>query len=158
MHAQIHTIAFWGIEAIAVTVQTYIANGMLAMAIIGLADKAVAESPEGVRVVLASIRFALPPKRISVKLALADVLKEGAHFVLLIALGLMVTIGMVPRGWQLHANLARKGLCVPMLLSALTSLINKSCWIMRPKIGCERQWTRRFYRLAPIIKSCGFSA
>jgi len=40
MHAQIHTIAFRGIEAIDVTVQIHIANGLPAMVIVGLADKA----------------------------------------------------------------------------------------------------------------------
>ena len=97
MHAKIHTIAFWGIETIAVTVQIHIANGLPAMAIVGLADKAVAESRERVRAALASIGLALPPKRIAVNLAPADVLKEGAHFDLPIALGLMVAMGVVPR-------------------------------------------------------------
>jgi len=54
------------------------------MAIVGLADKAVAESPERVRAALSSIGLALPPKRIAVNLAPADVLKEGAHFDLII--------------------------------------------------------------------------
>jgi predicted ATPase with chaperone activity len=67
------------------------------MAIVGLADKAVAESRERVRAALASIGLALPPKRIAVNLAPADVLKEGAHFDLPIALGLMVAMGVVPR-------------------------------------------------------------
>ncbi len=97
MHAKIHTIAFRGIETIAVTVQIHIANGLPAIAIVGLADKAVAESRERVRVALASIGLALPPKRIAVNLAPADVLKEGAHFDLPIALGLMVAMGVVPR-------------------------------------------------------------
>ena len=80
MHAQIHTIAFWGIETIAVTVQIHIANGLPAMAIVGLADKAVAESREHVRAALSSIGLALPPKWIAVNLAPADVLKEGGAF------------------------------------------------------------------------------
>ena len=49
MHAKIHTIAFRGIEKIAVTAQIHIANGLPAMAIVGLADKTVAESRERVR-------------------------------------------------------------------------------------------------------------
>ena len=76
MHAKIHTIAFRGIETIAVTVQIHIANGLPAMAIVGLADKAVAESRERVRAALASIGLALPPKRIAVNLAPADVLNK----------------------------------------------------------------------------------
>jgi predicted ATPase with chaperone activity len=97
MHAQIHTIVFRGIETIAVTVQIHIANGLPAMAIIGLADKAVAESREHVRASLASIGLALLPKRIVVNLAPADVSKEGAHFDLPAALGLMVAMGVVSR-------------------------------------------------------------
>ncbi|MGA0972891.1 MAG: magnesium chelatase domain-containing protein, partial [Candidatus Puniceispirillaceae bacterium] len=93
MHAQIHTIAFRGIETIDVTVQIHIANGLPAMAIVGLADKAVAESRERVRAALSSIGLALPPKRIAVDLAPADVLKKDAHFDLPIALGLMVAMG-----------------------------------------------------------------
>jgi len=54
------------------------------MVIVGLADKAEAESPERVRAALSSIGLALPPKRIAVNLAPADVLKEGAHFDLII--------------------------------------------------------------------------
>ena len=42
MHAKIHSIAFRGIETITVTVQIHIANGLPAMAIVGLADKTVA--------------------------------------------------------------------------------------------------------------------
>ena len=65
----------------------HIANGLPAIAVVGLADKAVAESRGRVRAALSLIGLALPSKRIAVNLALADVLKEGAHFVLPIALG-----------------------------------------------------------------------
>ena len=75
----------------------HIANGLPAIAVVGLADKAVAESRERVRAALSSIGLALPPKRISVNLAPADVLKEGAHFDLPIALGLLVAIGLIPQ-------------------------------------------------------------
>ena len=97
MHASIKTVAFRGIDTIPVEVQVHLANGLPAMAIVGLADKAVAESRERVRAALASIGLALPPKRIAINLAPADVVKEGAHFDLPIALGLLVAIGSVPR-------------------------------------------------------------
>ena len=76
MYTQIHTIAFRSIKTIAVTVQIHIANGLPAIAIVGLADKAVAESRERVGTALASIGLALPPKRIAVNLAPADVLNK----------------------------------------------------------------------------------
>lgn len=95
MHALVQTIAFRGIDTIPVDVQVHIANGLPTIAIVGLADKAVAESRERVRAALSSIGLALPPKRIAVNLAPADVVKEGAHFDLPIALGLMIAMGVV---------------------------------------------------------------
>ena len=97
MHASVRTVAFRGIDTIPVDVQVHVANGLPSMAIVGLADKAVAESKERVRAALASIGLALPPKRIAINLAPADVVKEGAHFDLPIALGLLVAIGSIPR-------------------------------------------------------------
>ena len=96
MHASIKTVSFRGFDTIPVEVQVHVANGLPAMAIVGLADKAVAESRERVRAALASIGLALPPKRIAINLAPADVVKEGAHYDLPIALGLLVAIGTVP--------------------------------------------------------------
>ena len=46
MHALIQTVAFRGIDTIPVNVQVHIANGLPAIAVVGLADKAVAESRE----------------------------------------------------------------------------------------------------------------
>ena len=66
MHALVQTIAFRGIDTILVDVQVHIANGLPTIAIVGLADKAVAESRERVRAALSSIGLALPPKRIAV--------------------------------------------------------------------------------------------
>lgn len=94
MHALVQTIAFRGIDTIPVEVQVHIANGLPTIAIVGLADKAVAESRERVRAALSSIGLALPPKRIAVNLAPADVVKEGVHFDLPIALGLLMAMGL----------------------------------------------------------------
>jgi magnesium chelatase family protein len=80
MHAQIHTVAFRGIDTIEVTVQIHIGSGLPTVTIVGLADKSVAGSSERVRAALSSLGLALPPKRIAVNLAPADLLKEGAHF------------------------------------------------------------------------------
>ena len=68
---------------------------MPTIAIVGLADKAIAESRERVRAALSSIRLALPSKRIAVNLASADEVKEGTHFDLPIALGLLIAMGVV---------------------------------------------------------------
>ena len=64
--------------------------------VVGLADKAVAESRERVRAALAAIGLALPFKRITVNLAPADLPKEGSHYDLPIALGLLAAMGVLP--------------------------------------------------------------
>lgn len=95
MFARVTTVAFEGIEARAVDVQVQISSGMPAFTIVGLPDKAVAESRERVRGALNAIGLALPPKRITVNLAPADLPKEGSHYDLPIALGVMASAGAI---------------------------------------------------------------
>lgn len=95
MVARVHTVAFKGIDVLPVTVEVHIANGLPAFTIVGLPDKAVAESKERVRAALLSTGVSLPAKRITINLAPADVLKEGSHFDLPIALGLLTACGIL---------------------------------------------------------------
>jgi magnesium chelatase family protein len=95
--AHVYTVAFQGIEAREVDVQVHIGeSGGGQFNIFGLADKAVAESRKRVRAALAAIGLALPFKRITVNLAPADLPKEGSHYDLRIALGLLAAIGVIP--------------------------------------------------------------
>lgn len=90
------TVAFVGVEARPVDVQVQIAGGAAAFVIVGLADKAVAESRERVRAAFASLGLALPSGRIVVNLAPADLPKEGAHYDVPIALAVMAAVGAAP--------------------------------------------------------------
>jgi magnesium chelatase family protein len=95
--AHIYTVAFQGIEAREVDVQVHVGEtGGGQFNVVGLADKAVAESRERVRAALAAIGLALPFKRITVNLAPADLPKEGSHYDLPIALGLLAAMGVLP--------------------------------------------------------------
>jgi magnesium chelatase family protein len=97
--AHVYTVAFQGIEALPVDVQVHISeSGGGQFNLVGLADKAVAESRERVRAALAAIGLALPWKRITVNLAPADLPKEGSHYDLPIALGLLAGMGVLPAG------------------------------------------------------------
>ena len=96
MVARVRTVAFQGIEAVPVDVQVMAAPGKINMHIVGLPDKAVAESRERVQAALHASGLALPPKKVTVNLAPADLPKEGSHFDLPIALGLMATLGAIP--------------------------------------------------------------
>jgi magnesium chelatase family protein len=95
MVAQINTVAFAGIEVLPIEVQVAISGGVPYFPIVGLPDKAVGESRERVRAALNAIGLALPAKHITVNLAPADVQKEGTHFDLPIALGLLVVMGVI---------------------------------------------------------------
>jgi len=96
MVAHIDTVAFLGVEARLVNVQVHLAGGVPAFTLVGLGDKAVAESRERVRAALSAIGLGLPPKRITVNLAPADLPKEGSHYDLPIALGLLIAMGVLP--------------------------------------------------------------
>src|ERR1700752_2747712 len=91
--ATVATVAYLGLDARAVEVQVQLSSGLPRFTIVGLADKAVAESRERVRAALAAIGLALPPKRITVNLSPADLPKEGSHYDLPIALCPLAAIG-----------------------------------------------------------------
>ncbi|MDR1828062.1 MAG: ATP-binding protein, partial [Methylobacteriaceae bacterium] len=80
MVTRVTTVSFEGIEARAVDVQVQIVNGTIGVTIVGLPDKAVAESRERVRSALVASGLALPMKRITINLAPADLPKEGSHY------------------------------------------------------------------------------
>jgi magnesium chelatase family protein len=95
MVQRVATVAFEGIEARAVDVQVQVAPGLPAFNIVGLPDKAVSEAKERVRSALIASGLALPARRITINLAPADLPKEGSHYDLPIALGLMAAIGAI---------------------------------------------------------------
>jgi magnesium chelatase family protein len=96
MVAHVATVAFAGIEALPVDVQVQLMPGSVVFNVVGLPDKAVSEARERVRAALAASGLALPARRITVNLAPADLPKEGSHFDLAIALGIMSASGAIP--------------------------------------------------------------
>src|SRR5205809_3580739 len=129
MVAHIYTVAFQGIEAREVDVQVHVANQTSInnpFSIVGLADKAVAESRERVRAALSAIGLALPHQKITINLAPADLPKEGSHYDLPIALGLLAAMGAIDRetlaGYLAVGELSLDGRVAPspgVLLAAL---------------------------------------
>jgi magnesium chelatase family protein len=95
--ARIQSFAFQGIETVPVEVQVQIAPGLPAFLVVGLPDKAVAESRERVRAALVALGLSLPPKRVLINLAPADLLKEGSHFDLPIALAVLAAMEVLSR-------------------------------------------------------------
>ncbi len=118
MVATIHTVSFQGIEAVPVCVQVMVAPGKMNMQIVGLPDKAVAESRERVQAALHASGLSMPVKRVTVNLAPADLPKEGSHYDLPIALGLMAAMGAIPAdaldGYTVLGELSLDGTIAPV--------------------------------------------
>jgi magnesium chelatase family protein len=147
MVARVSTVAFEGIEARAVDVQVQIAPGNVAFSVVGLPDKAVAESRERVRSALVASGLALPSKRITVNLAPADLPKEGSHYDLPIALGIMAAIGAVPAdaldSFTVLGELALDGSITPVagVLPAAMAAVERGHGLICPHAsGPEAAW------------------
>lgn len=97
MVAIIRTVSYQGMDIQPIDVQVQISSGLPAFTVVGLPDKAVAESRERVRAALTSLGLSLPAKKVTVNLAPADVLKEGSHYDLPIALGVLVAMQILPQ-------------------------------------------------------------
>ncbi len=94
--SRVRTLAFIGMSAADVDVEVQLSNGLPSFGIVGLPDKAVAESRERIRAAFSALGLALPPRRITVNLAPADLAKEGSHYDLPIAIGLLMALGVIP--------------------------------------------------------------
>ena len=155
MAATVSTVAYLGLEARAVEVQVQLSAGLPAFVIVGLPDKAVAESRERVRAALSSIGLALPPKRITVNLSPADLPKEGSHFDLPIALCLLAAIGATDAESLSH-YIAVGELCLDgriaaspgVLLAAIHASSQEMGLICPASQGSEAAWAGRIEVLA----------
>ncbi len=98
MLAAVRSASVLGIDAYDVTVEVDVASGLPQWTIVGLAASSVRESRERVSAALTNAGFTLPPRRITINLAPADVRKEGTAFDLPIALGVLAATGQLPDG------------------------------------------------------------
>ena len=155
MVAIVSTVAYLGLEARAVEVQCQVSAGLPKFLIVGLPDKAVAESRERVHAALAAIGLSLPPKRITVNLSPADLPKEGSHFDLPIALALLAAMGAVDAEqlaeFCVVGELGLDGRIAGspgVLLAALHASQNEMGLICPAVQGAEAAWAGRIQVLA----------
>src|SRR5690606_32421781 len=117
MLALASTVAFLVLDARAVEVQCQVAPGLPKFHVVGLPDKAVAESRQRVHAALAAMGLSLPPKIITINLSPADLPKEGSHYDLPIALALLAAMGVTDAeqlaDWIAVGELALDGRIVP---------------------------------------------
>jgi magnesium chelatase family protein len=147
MVAHVATVAFLGLEARAVEVQVQISSGLPKFLVVGLPDKAVAESRERVHAALAAIGLSLPPKRITVNLSPADLPKEGSHYDLPIALGVLAAMGAIDTetlaGYVAVGELGLDGRVAPspgVLLAAMHASARSLGLVCPAAQGPEAAW------------------
>jgi magnesium chelatase family protein len=153
--ARIRCFAFSGIEAVPIEVQVQIAPGIPAFLVVGLPDKAVGEARERVRAALTAIGLSLPPKRVLINLAPADLLKEGSHFDLPIALAVLAAMEVIPRDslapfaalgeLSLDGTLNPVAGVLPAAIGASSADLGLVCPVMQ---GGEAAWAGRIVVLA----------
>lgn len=156
MVAKIGTVAFRGIDVLDIDVEVQLASGLPAFTIVGLPDKAVAESKERVRAALHGLGLSLPAKRLTVNLAPADVNKEGSHYDLPIALGLLTAMEVLPSD-ALEGYLALGELGLDGSLRSVTGALpaamraqSRDFGLICPfDVGAEAAWAGDLPILAP---------
>jgi len=156
MVAHIVTVAFEGVEARRVDVEVQLTGGQVVFIVVGLADKAVAESRERVRAAFAGLGLALPARRIVVNLAPADLPKEGSHYDLPIALAVMASMGVIPpdslNEWAAVGELGLGGQIAPVAgtLPAAVAASAMGLGLICPEAcGPEAAWAGDCRVLAP---------
>ena len=147
MVSRITTFAFEGVEAKPVDVQVQLTGGLPSFQIVGLPDKTVAESRDRVRAALATLGLALPPKRVIVNLAPADLPKEGSHYDLSIALVVLAAMGVIaPDALDGHAAMGELSLdgrleeTVGILPAGMGAMAMDLCLICPEASGPEAAW------------------
>lgn len=97
MVSRVSTVAFHGVDVLKIDVQVQISNGQVTFPIVGLPDKAVGEARVRIRSAVKAMGLSLPGRRITVNLAPASVQKEGSHYDLPMALGILEAMEIIPR-------------------------------------------------------------
>lgn len=107
-----------GVHGEIITVQADVSDGLPVFGLTGHLSSEVKEAKERVRTALKNTGCHLPPRRVSVNLAPADVRKSGTCYDMAIAVGIMTAMGLIPqsavRGIVFLGELALDGMLSPV--------------------------------------------
>ncbi len=96
MFSSVISAAIWGVEARKVYVEADVSSGLPCFSIVGYATAQVKEAQERVRTALRNAGLMIPPKRVTINLAPADLRKEGNGFDLPVAAAILLAVGRIP--------------------------------------------------------------
>lgn len=150
MTTTIKTLAFSGVQCVEIDVQVKIDNFVRpSFNIVGLGDKAVFESKERVKAAISSTNLSWPSKRVVVNLAPSAIQKEGSHYDLPIALGIMCEMGVINydliKSYIILGELALNGNIekVNGIIIAAIKAKENNLGLICPKVnGSEAAWVK----------------
>lgn len=163
----VNTMVLTGVEARAVQVEVDIQNGLPAFEIVGLASAAIKEARERTRSAIKNSGYEFPNRKIIVNLAPADLKKEGSHFDLAVAVGILIAAGQLNCGLpptfflagELSLNGAVKAVpgILPMALE-LQSSFPGACLVLPAGNNLEAAMVHEVtsYRIAHLKELCAF--
>ncbi|MFH0984220.1 MAG: YifB family Mg chelatase-like AAA ATPase [Candidatus Omnitrophota bacterium] len=131
-----------GIHAFPVDIEVDISHGLPQLILVGLPDTSIKEARERVRTALKNSGFQVPPDKITISLAPADIKKEGAAFDFPIAMGILACHGILPpekiAGHVFLGELALDGELRPMRgVIAITTGLKNSSFVLPAENGEE---------------------
>jgi len=118
MLAKVNTISHLGLDSQLIEIEADMSNGLPGFIIVGLANKAVDEAKERVRSAIKNSNLNLPPRRITLNLAPADIPKNGSSFDLAMAVSLLLAskqIGSISPKTAFYGELGLDGTTRPVL-------------------------------------------
>ncbi len=136
-----------GIHAFPVDIEVDVSNGLPQLILVGLPDTSIKEARERVRTALKNSGFHIPPDKITISLAPADVKKEGAAFDFPIALGILACHGIISpeklAGHIFLGELALDGTLRPLKgILAITTGLKESSFVLPAENGEEAALTK----------------
>ncbi len=157
MYSQILSGTLYGLDSDQVIVETDLSPGLPAFTVVGLPDATVRESKERIRAAIANSGFKFPAKRITINLVPAGTRKEGTHFDLPIAMGIMTSAGLIRKArTQEYAFLGELSLdgsvkpingVLPLVIGLRTHGVKK---IILPRTNAEEASAVDDMRLYPV--------
>lgn len=95
MYSKTKTCVLNGLNGYDIDVEADLSSGLQAFNIVGLPDLSIKESKERVKSAISNSGFSIPPGRVTINLAPANLKKDGSQIDLAIAVSMLLAIGVI---------------------------------------------------------------
>lgn len=151
---RVKSCAIVGIQAYPVDIEVDRGPGLPQLITVGLPDASVREAKERIRTAIKNSGYEIPPEKITINLAPADIKKEGATFDLPMALGILAANEIIPssalQNFFFCGELALDGKLRAFRGSLiLTSQFPKASFILPAACAKEAAWAKNV-RVFPV--------